>query len=329
MSDSSKTKVTLGPSNIPFVGDQASGIGELLAVGTAVGTASTILKSPQAAKAVGLYALESTKRAALAAPRIGLQAIKAAPYRMIGGIGTSVMATAASGIMMESAASAAEDAGFNRMTGMTLSGLAQLGATMYTAPGTGGWTNAILSKVANPTTAKTVSNASKLGKLKYGVGALAAGTVAGNLVLTYGYPTDGPVGFGAFGATDEQIDKHVGDFTTIELFGTDVPNIDPVTSVFKTVGAFGDLSEANQERGNHGDSFGDAALFVSDQVSAEVEDMTGSKAVGFVAGGAAAGTILVAESIGAVADGVVGVVDTGASIVASGLGAVGELLTPW
>ena len=133
VSDSSKTKVTLGRGNIPFVGDQASGIGELLAVGTAVGVTGTVLKSPQAVKAVGLYALESTKRAALAAPRIGFEAVKAAPYRMIGGIGSSILGTVGSAIMLESSASAAEDAGFTRVTGMTASGLAQLGATMYAA----------------------------------------------------------------------------------------------------------------------------------------------------------------------------------------------------
>lgn len=117
----------------------------------------------------------------------------------------------------------------------------------------------------------------------------AVGTALGGAVLE---------GLAASGALSELLDipqedveRHVRDFTTTEIAGVTVPNVDPVSSVIKAGGAIEDLHDVNVERGVHEEGVLGSAEFVYDEVSDHVSESLGggwaADATGAVVGGTA------------------------------------------
>uniref|UniRef100_A0A2V0RJ65 Uncharacterized protein n=1 Tax=viral metagenome TaxID=1070528 RepID=A0A2V0RJ65_9ZZZZ len=135
---------------------------------------------------------------------------------------------------------------------------------------------------------KGVAGLANAGKgLGRGLGIEAAGTALGGAVLQ-GLSRTGVLEdtFDALGAdiSQEDIQRHVDDFTTTEIGGVTVPNVDPINSVLKTTGAIQDLHDVNQDRGYHGDDAYSTGKFVHDEISEELGDGIIGHAVGGTAG---------------------------------------------
>lgn len=137
------------------------------------------------------------------------------------------------------------------------------------------------------TAGKGVAGLAKAGKgLGRGLGIEAAGTALGGAALQTlsrtGVLEDT---FDLLGAdiSQEDIQRHVDDFTTTEIGGVTVPNVDPVNSVLKTTGAIQDLHDVNQERGYHDDDAYSTGKFVHDEISEEL----GGGIIGHAVGGTA------------------------------------------
>lgn len=135
-----------------------------------------------------------------------------------------------------------------------------------------------------------------LGK---GLAADAAGTLIAGAVL------ESAAHLGAlnqFGTTTEQAKKHVRDFTTTEVMGVTVPNVDPVLAVAKTGDAFVRLSDKMQEEGNHGASAYEHGKFVSDEISEELGGGIPATVAGAAAGVLVGSVVGVKHGVGATYD---------------------------
>ena len=155
-----------------------------------------------------------------------------------------------------------------------------------------------------------------------GAGALqgAAGAGIGNLVLV------GAAELGAFdalGIDKDDARRHVKDFVT--MGDSNVPNLDPVSSVLKTSDAIGNLHDVNVERGYHDDTVLGTSGFVYDQFAQAGDDVDVEFGDGILA---SAGEGLV-EGGAAVGGRVIGGVGAGATAVVGGTKKAASYLNPW
>lgn len=155
-----------------------------------------------------------------------------------------------------------------------------------------------------------------------GAGALqgAVGTGLGNAVLV------GAAELGAFDALGVDRDdarRHVKDFVT--MGDTNVPNLDPVSSVLKTSDAIGNLHDVNVDRGYHDDTVLGTSGFVYDQFAQAGDDVDVEFGDGLIA---SAGEGIV-EGGAALGGRVVGGVGAGATAVVGGTKKAASYLNPW
>lgn len=268
----------IDPGLLPFFGDdEGNSLADVLLVSgivtTTVGTGIATLKNPKAvASLVG---------------GTGRVVVQFGKGKLAKGLGGLALGTA----MNTASATAAEQAGMTANEGRTLNAMATLGLNSYVQKGLFDTTGGRLVKgMIKPKFTAPVNELTKLSKLKTTLAGMAGGAMIGSVAVELiGTHTDLLTGFGA---TREQTAKHAKEFSRLQL--TDdisIPNIDPVTSVIRTVDAFGDLSKANQERGHHGDKLFDAAKFTGDEVGEAVAEKTGSELLG--KGADAAATLVV------------------------------------
>jgi len=89
--------------------------------------------------------------------------------------------------------------------------------------------------------------------------------------------------------SQDDIEKHTRDFSTTEILGETVPNLDPVTSVMKSQGAVENLYDVNVTKGLHGDTSTDVGKFVATEISEELGGGLVAQGVGAVAGSVTGG----------------------------------------
>jgi len=98
--------------------------------------------------------------------------------------------------------------------------------------------------------------------------------------------------------SQEDIDRHTRDFTTTEVAGVTIPNLDPVTSVMKGTGAVTNLARENVKKGLHDDTSSGVANFVATEISEELGGGIVGGVVGGVAGGVTGGVHAVGTGLG-------------------------------
>jgi len=307
----------IDPNLLPFIGsDDGPSLADVVLTTGIVTTAG----------GAGLATLKNPKAVASVAGSAGRAFVKFGKGNLAKGLGGLAL-----GVTMNTAsATAAEKAGMDANTGRSLNAMVTLGLNSFVQKGmidtTGG---RLASKLFQKGLVAPANEVSKLSKLKTTMAAMAGGAMIGNIAVeAIATHTDWLTGFGA---SREQTAAHVKDFSRLHLTeSVSIPNIDPVTSVLRTVEAFEDLSEANQERGHHGDKFLDKAIFAGKEIGEKISDETGSQILG-VGAGLADGTVVgLGEVITEVVDTALDVAlePTGA-LVGAAAREVLDFLTPW